>query len=415
MMRLRALRKGLTLDVAYRGAIPETIQADPTRLRQILINLLGNAIKFTEAGGVRLEVSFRSADPPSRSQLRLDVIDTGPGLAPQDQEELFTPFTQADSSTTREFGGTGLGLAISKRLAAMLGGDIEVSSVVGEGSTFSLTVDTGPLDGVSMLDDPTEAVRRAATVEPHQDKDLRLAGRVLLAEDSPDIQQLIAFYLRKSGAEVTTAENGLTACEQALQAADSDRPFNLILMDMHMPKLDGYAATARLRAHGYGGPIVALTANALEQDRKRCQQAGCDAFIGKPVARSVLLETIRPYLAPYLEEEADLVTPAHDDATPRLTSDLATDPALAPLLERFASLLPARIEAMERTFAHRDIPALADLAHQLKGAAGLYGFPAISAAAQQLEATAQNNGDVERNLALLADLCLRVRPTRPTA
>ena len=409
MMQSRALHKGLTLDVAYRGAIPDTIQADPTRLRQILINLIGNAIKFTETGGVRLEVSMKQADSPARPQLRFDVIDTGLGLTADQQETLFLPFTQADASTTRKFGGTGLGLTISKRLAQMLGGDITVSSVACKGSRFTLTVDTGPLEGVVMLDNPGEAVRRAASVVPKREEGIRLRGRILLAEDGPDNQRLIAFYLRKAGADVTIAENGLTACEKTLQAADAGGPFDVVLMDMHMPELDGYGATARLREHGYRGPIVALTANAMDQDREKCLRAGCDDFMSKPVPRRMLLETVRKHLG--AGHDGAMQAPGEEGGP--LVSDLAGDPDLEPLLEKFVKLLPKRIDAMERTFVNRDIPALADLAHQLKGAAGSYGFRGITEAAHHLEATAKTQGDVEQTLAELVALCRRAQPRQP--
>jgi PAS domain S-box-containing protein len=423
MMHPRAIHKGLTLDVAYRRPIPETIQADPTRLRQILINLIGNAIKFTETGGVRLEISMEAASPPARPQLRFDVIDTGLGLTAEQQEALFLPFTQADSSTTRRFGGTGLGLTISKRLAQMLGGDITVSSVPDKGSMFTLRVDTGPLEGVAMLDDPAEAVRQAAAVVPSREEHIRLSGRVLLAEDGPDNQRLIAFYLRKAGADVTIAEDGLAAREKALQAGDAGVPFDVILMDMQMPKLDGYSATARLRAVGYRGPVVALTANAMEQDREKCLRAGCDDFISKPVSRHMLLETVRKHLGGEPDgggkhngnREDDGATSAAGEGSLPLVSELAGDPDLEPLLERFVSLLPQRVEAMRRTFIDRDLRRLAELAHQLKGAAGSHGFGAITEAAHHLEETARTQGDIGQTLAVLADLCRRAQPAaRPT-
>ena len=245
VLRPRAAHDGLDVEVGYRSPLPETIETDPTRLRQILLNLVGNAIKFTPRGSVRLEVG-----PVEDTRLCFEVIDTGIGLDAEQQARLFTAFSQADASTTRRFGGTGLGLAISKRLAGMLGGDLRVRSVPGEGSTFTLTIDVGSLAGVRLLDRPPDVPAAAERREPSAHAPQALRGRILLAEDGLDARRLLARHLRAAGAEVETAENGLVACELALRAAEAGAPYDLILMDMQMPELDGYAAAARLRAAG---------------------------------------------------------------------------------------------------------------------------------------------------------------------
>ena len=388
VLRPRAAHDGLDVEVGYRSPLPETIETDPTRLRQILLNLVGNAIKFTPRGSVRLEVG-----PVEDTRLCFEVIDTGIGLDAEQQARLFTAFSQADASTTRRFGGTGLGLAISKRLAGMLGGDLRVRSVPGEGSTFTLTIDVGSLAGVRLLDRPPEVRAAAERPEPSADERQALRGRILLAEDGLDARRLLARHLRAAGAEVETAENGLVACELALRAAEAGAPYDLILMDMQMPELDGYAAAARLRAAGYRGPIVALTAHAMEDERARCLDAGCDGFAAKPILRRALIEVARTYLAP-------------GGAAP-LVSALATDVGIAHLLDGFVRRLPERLGAMERALGTRDLEVLADLAHQLKGAASGYGFPAITEAAAELEAVAAARGEVERALAALADVCRR--------
>ena len=295
LMRVRAESKNLPLEIKYAGAIPETIQCDHIRLRQILINLTGNAIKFTGTGSVRLVTRLvqGTGKPPC---LQFDVVDTGIGMTQERISKLFQPFTQADSSTNREFGGTGLGLAISKRLAEMLGGDISVSSSFGKGSTFSLTVETGPLDGVSMLDDPAEAVaENRQKVKPCTVHKVKLDCRVLLAEDGPDNQRLIMFLLKKAGAEVTLAENGQIAYEQALAAEEEGNPFEVILMDMQMPVMDGYDATQKLREASYTGPIIALTANAMVGDDEKCREAGCDDYMTKPIDREKLTSLVAEY------------------------------------------------------------------------------------------------------------------------
>ena len=196
LMRVRASAKSLPLEVEYEGPIPCTIQSDPTRLRQILINLLGNAIKFTKSGKIR--VVTRLVDTQSdQPKIQFDVIDTGIGMTEEQVGKLFQPFVQADSSTTRNFGGTGMGLTISIRLAEMLGGDVQVRSAAGEGSTFSATVSTGPLKGLKLLDSPNEIESSTSQVfKRTDDEDTRLDCRVLLAEDGPDNQRLISFILK---------------------------------------------------------------------------------------------------------------------------------------------------------------------------------------------------------------------------
>jgi CheY-like chemotaxis protein len=287
LQRPRASGKGLTLDVAYETPIPQTIQTDPTRVRQVLINLVGNAIKFTERGGVRLFASIvrDGGGGGVSSLLRVKVTDTGIGMDDQQLQAIFHAFRQADTSTTRRFGGTGLGLTISRRLARLLGGDIEVTSKPGQGSTFSVTFDTGPIEGVPMTDafaPPGAARTQRPTGPPAGDRPLE-GVRVLLAEDGPDNQQLIRTILGRKGADVTVVENGLEACRHAVEAAEAGRAFDVVFMDMQMPVLDGYGATRRLRERGYRGPIIALTAHTMASDRDKCLEAGCDDYASKPI------------------------------------------------------------------------------------------------------------------------------------
>jgi CheY-like chemotaxis protein len=293
LMRVRADAKGLSFNVEYCGAIPETVETDPTRLRQVLINVIGNAVKFTEVGSVQLLVSLvdKQADP----KLQFDIVDTGLGMRPEQVTRLFEPFSQADTSTTREFGGTGLGLAISRRLANGLGGNITVAeTIVGRGTRFRITIATGPLEGVNILADPLSATsvtapedttprRTEATLENYQ---------ILLAEDGPDNQRLIAHFLKMAGAGVAVVENGQLAVDAAMTATVSDKPFDVILMDMQMPVMDGYEATRELRRRGYSGTIIALTAHAMASDRAKCIEAGCDDYVSKPVNRQRLVAVI---------------------------------------------------------------------------------------------------------------------------
>jgi PAS domain S-box-containing protein len=293
LMQVRTQGKGIKLEIVQESVMPETILTDPTRLRQILVNLVGNAVKFTESGSVKLIVRLVQAESPV---LEWDVIDTGIGLTVEQQQSLFQPFTQADNSTVRRFGGTGLGLTISKRLAELLGGDVRiVQSQLGAGTTFRLTVRTGPLDEIR-LQQPTDTL----ATQPEQPREraavvtLPETCRVLLAEDGPDNQRLISFVLKKAGANVTVAENGQQAID--LVEAATDEPFDVILMDMQMPIVDGYTATAILRRKGYTRPIIALTAHAMAGDREKCLAAGCNDYATKPINRAHLIQQIARHM-----------------------------------------------------------------------------------------------------------------------
>jgi PAS domain S-box-containing protein len=299
LTQIRAQEKGLPLSAEYHGPVPEEIQTDPTRLRQVLVNLIANAIKFTESGEVKVVVSYRpKEDEESVDQLQFDVIDTGIGMSAEQMGRLFQPFTQADGSTTRRFGGTGLGLSISKRLAEKLGGWIDVESEPGRGSRFRVCVDPGPVDQ-TRLREPSRNDSSSAQepTEPQSAQRPQLEGRILLAEDAPDTQRLVSVILRKAGADVTCVGDGEQAFQKALEAWRAGRPFDLVLMDMQMPVLDGYDATTKLRQHGYTGPVVALTAHAMAGERDKCLAAGCDGYATKPIDRASLLETAHAYLA----------------------------------------------------------------------------------------------------------------------
>ena len=302
LMSVRAKAKSLRLEAIFETDIPETIQSDPVRLRQILMNLVGNAIKFTELGSVRLIGRYEREE----SSLHFDVTDTGIGMTPKQLSRMFQAFVQADTSTTRKFGGSGLGLRISKRLAEMLGGDILVTSQFGKGSTFTATIPTGTLDGVPLIhrDDVYKVVMESrvkplsAVLVPKAGAVCKLNGmRILLAEDGTDNQRLISHVLRKAGAHVRIVENGRLAVESLTVDGTLDGelldppPVDLLLSDMQMPEMDGYAATRLLRAKGCSLPIVALTANAMAGDADKCIQAGCDEYESKPIDKDKLIAT----------------------------------------------------------------------------------------------------------------------------
>jgi CheY-like chemotaxis protein len=298
LLRPRAAEKQLRLDVRFRGPVPEAIRSDPTRLHQILVNLTGNAIKFTEHGGITLRLEFLPASTERPEPLlAIDVVDTGVGLAAEEQARIFEAFAQADASLTRRHGGTGLGLTISRALARLLGGDVTVESAPGRGSTFRATVATGSVEGVRMVehDALAEAHAPAPRVEAER-APAPLSARVLLAEDGPDNQALISLVLRRAGLSVEIAGDGQSALEQALAARDQGEPFDLIVMDMQMPLMTGYEATAALRREGFSTPILALTAQAMTGDREKCLAAGCDEYLSKPIDRTRLLAMARELL-----------------------------------------------------------------------------------------------------------------------
>ena len=295
LMRVRASEKHLGFHVEVLGAIPETISSDPTRLRQILLNLTGNAVKFTLTGELRITMQMATSASAEHPRLKIAITDSGIGMRKEQIDTLFVAFSQADASTTRRFGGTGLGLVITRHLAQLLGGDVTVQSRYGEGSTFEVTIATGPLQGVRMLDtreqeradlDPKVEVTRTGPI----------SARVLLAEDGPDNQRLISLFLRRAGATVTVAGNGRIACEFVERAAAAGEPFDVILMDMQMPEMDGYAAAGELRKKGHRTPIIALTAHAMEGDREKCIAAGCSDYATKPIQRERLLAVLRQHL-----------------------------------------------------------------------------------------------------------------------
>jgi signal transduction histidine kinase/CheY-like chemotaxis protein len=295
-----AAERGVGLRVEQATPIPERIVSDPTRLRQIVNNLVSNAVKFTEEG----RVTIRLACDPGRERLSIAVADTGCGMTPEQREAIgrFRPFTQADASVARRHGGSGLGLCIANGLAERLGGGIRIESEAGRGSTFTVAIGTGPLDGVPMRagtaverppapDAPAGPVKAGACLR---------GARIEVVDDGPDNRRLLRFLLERAGAGVVLHENG----QRALDALDPGDPPDLVLMDMQMPEVDGYAATRELRARGFVCPIVAVTAHAMAGDREGCLEAGCDDYLSKPIDRAGLYETCERWIGVGLRRAA---------------------------------------------------------------------------------------------------------------
>jgi len=309
LMQVRADAKGLSLVTRALGSVPDSIETDPTRLRQILINLASNAVKFTEVGGVTLEVRYEG-DGQAGPKMYFDITDSGIGMNPDSLERLFVPFSQADTSTSRRYGGTGLGLTICKRLAEMLGGDISVTSALGTGSTFRLTISPGLPGSDAMPGAVAGHGKRASLASSINSAGLpKLDCRILLADDGPDNQRLISFILKKAGADVVVAENGEIACQQVIAAEAAGRPFDCVLMDIQMPVLDGYGATAKLRSLNFRCPIIALTANAMAGTRENCLLAGCDAYLTKPIHREGLLKLVQELVARHFATNTSSAAP----------------------------------------------------------------------------------------------------------
>ena len=393
LMRARAEQRGVLLSVEYETAIPQAMHTDGARVRQTLVNLVGNAIKFTECGGVRVAASFLPAWRDGQPAVQIKVIDTGIGISEEKLAQLFQPFVQADASTSRKYGGTGLGLAISRHLAELLGGELAVESAVGKGSTFTLTLPTGNLEGVRMLQDPAEAAHgeAAGSCVPAINDHILAGMHVLLAEDGPDNQRLIRMILSKAGAEVELAADGREAVSKA-----SAGSFDVVLMDMQMPGMDGYEATRTLRSQGYAVPILALTAHAMTSDREKCLAAGCTGHLTKPIDRRELIIAVAHHggrEVPCQGRAAPLPVALAGDSEV-LMSQYAGDSDLAEVLDQFVAGLPRQIEAMSRAAHAGRREELQRLAHRLKGAGGSYGYPSLTEAARKLEEAART-GDVE--------------------
>jgi PAS domain S-box-containing protein len=280
-LRGKAEARHLRLEVEFMGAIPAAIATDRVRLLQILVNLLENAIKFTERGTVRLTV--RTIDRPDAGRfLQFAVSDTGIGMTSAEMSRLFEPFYRVRSAAPDGPTGTGLGLAICDRLARRLGGDLDVQSTPAEGSTFTVSIPAGSPDPPDESRQP-EGADEPSPVAASPSPSPRLDARILVTDDNEAIQQLMGVHLSRAGAEVVTALNGKEALDRAREAGEQGRPFDAVIMDMQMPVLDGYEAVRRLRAGGFSAPIVAVTAYAMSEDREECLRLGCDDFISKPI------------------------------------------------------------------------------------------------------------------------------------
>ena len=375
MVAPRAQEKGLTLVCDIAPSVSNDLVGDPTRLRQVLLNLLGNAIKFTEAGGVTLKVE-PDLDSSVPTALRFSVSDSGIGIAHDKLARVFERFTQADSSTTRRFGGSGLGLTISKRLVELMGGRIWVQSEVDKGSLFAFAV---PFEVWAAANRPVAAPVGAgpeAALPPL---------RILMAEDSPDNCTITLAYLEHTPYQVDVAETGAIACRMFTEGH-----YDLVLMDRQMPVMDGLTATRTIRAwekaHGrLPTPIIALTASALKGDRETCLAAGCTAYLTKPIKQDVLLQAIADF-------SKVAAVPAPDDARRKIVSRRA-EQMIADRAPAFLEHCRENLIAMRSAVDRDDFEAVLVIGHNMRGSGGGFGFQPITDIGAALEQAA-DRGDV---------------------
>jgi two-component system, sensor histidine kinase and response regulator len=389
VLRARAREKGINLEYRWDSAIPESIKTDPYRLRQLLMNLVGNAVKFTDQGSVT--IVSRLVSDGNEPHLVMEVHDTGIGIATAHLQDIFKPFVQADNSVTRQYGGTGLGLAICKSICDALGGTLVVASTPGQGSTFTATIPTGDLEGVVLSQFAPSSP--AGDIIDTREGVANLAGvRILLADDGETNRKLIQLFLSRQGAQVQPVENGELAV-----AAARHQSFDVILMDMQMPVVDGYEATRQLRAAGYVAPIVALTAHAMAGDRKKCEDAGCSGYVSKPVNVDELVQVIlgatRSHGAALPSKGTQMTNdwqsrPA--DASPIHSTLPTDDDEIRELVAEFAEGVSERIESLQAALQSLDFDAIASMAHALKGAGGTAGFTCLTEVSARMERLAHD-------------------------
>ena len=407
IMNVKADEKGIALRVVFDSALPRYVHSDPAKLRQVFTNLVGNAIKFTATGEVRISLRMLSASPAdsSKALMQIDIADSGIGIPQNRLESIFEPFVQAEASTTRQFGGTGLGLTISRRFARALGGDVVATSQPGSGSVFHVSFATGDLAGVEWLqpadlvllqqNDPVASAEAATWRFPK--------CKVLVVDDGAENRELVRLVLSDAGIAVIEAENGAVALQQV--AAHSP---DLVLMDIQMPVMDGGTATQELRKRGLSLPVLALTANAMKGFEREIESGGFTGHLTKPIDIDHMLATLADYLGgervdeapaaranvqqPSLSVSVSTALPTSTSAAPAfsprgtpITSRLATHPRLARVARSFCEQLPNKLDEMQHVLNAGDFPALGALAHWLKGAGGTVGYDAFFEPARDLE------------------------------
>ncbi len=422
VLGVKANEKGIGLDFKVQDDVPETIDGDPGRIRQIVTNLVGNAVKFTERGGV-IVTAYAKRLAENKLQFHIDVADTGIGMNPEATNRIFEDFVQADVSVTRKFGGTGLGLSISRKFAHALGGDITVESTPGVGSVFRVTLDAGSAVDVAWVTSEQVMAEADATIVPESTNWVFSPARILVVDDGPENRELVKVVLEDYGLTVDEAANGRIGVEMAT-ATDYD----VILMDLQMPEMDGFTAARLLRDGGLTLPIVALTANAMKGFEQECLDAGFTEYLTKPIdidrfvfklaqmldAKPVdgpPAEPAMPEPSPKQEpvQEQEPVSEAADNS-PIISKLGADNPRFAKVIASFVERLGGQLQAMDVAYSDRDMEALAKLAHWLKGAGGTVGFDIFNEPAAELElaAKATDLATIEGQLRQIHGLAARI-------
>lgn len=375
----QAKQKSIALHVNYQGAIPELIKSDKKRVRQVLLNLINNAIKFTNQGSVTIHVKLID-DELGHKKMAIEVHDTGIGIAPENQSKLFQSFTQADSSINRIYGGTGLGLRLSRKLAQLLGGDVTlIESELNQGSRFLFTFNPGSLHNVSSL---VGLKQVKASSEKIESKIVDLGQlHILIVEDSHDNQVIFKRFMESANGRVTLASTGYEAIDLF-----PDESIDVILMDIQLPELNGYETTQAIRKKGFKGVILAVTANAMKGERERCLEAQCDDYLSKPVNFHKLFEI--------LSKISKKRRPAPVDS---IISEYQNDPRVAPLLKQYVESLNEKVYTLKKSFIASDYKEITHISHQVRGSCHHYGYPILSQHFQKLE-----------------DLALEAEPERDT-
>lgn len=404
LLRAKSLEKGISLVSDWSTQVPETVQTDPARLRQLLMNLVGNAVKFTSVGRVVIDARIS----PDRTTLIFEVSDTGIGIPTDKIDVIFDPFVQADSSVTREYGGTGLGLSICRRIVSALGGKLTVQSELGMGSAFLLQIPTGDPHSIVLHHSPP-----ADGFRNHVDdsEPTNLDGiKILLAEDGEINSKYMSTILGRAGALTEIVDNG----QLAVTKAESES-FDIILMDMQMPVLDGYTATRRLRGQGCKIPIIALTAHAMKGDAEKCLEAGCSHYLSKPVDANHLLQLISTVVSQPDAGTGEFEKPEpaelRQDGDGIVSTLPMDDPVFCEIVAMFVEFLRTSLDEIHAAIADGDRESLAKCAHTLKGAGGSAGFDAFNQPCSKLQQVAADGDEqiIEALVAEIVDLSKRVQ------
>ncbi len=401
----RSTEQRVTLKTEIRGQIPESINSDPTRILQCLINIIGNAVKFTPRNGKVVVVAeyLSDADKP---MLAFEVTDTGIGIPPDQLKNIMKPFEQGGCAIPLKYGGTGLGLTITKRLAQLLGGDLTVESEVGTGSSFRLTIDCGVKNESLILSDEQTLKKNAERVAAERKSEIRpgtykLRGRILIAEDNEDIQNLLTKFIVDAGGTVEIAGTGTDAYEKAI-----NEPYDLVVLDMDLPEMDGKSVIKKLRLEGFIRPVIGLTAAGTEDDLKRFLDSGCDDCAVKPISRLEFIKLLRTWLK--CEKSNFIIDTLMQqtqsgasnteikrtvDNTSPIFSTYHNDPSMNDIIAGYVVALPGKLDGLLAALEANELSSFKTIAHGLHGSGGGFGFAVVSELGEELESLVKTNAD----------------------